>query len=149
MRLPTSRPSLTLLAALAVLAGCKDKPRATPDGPHAHRPVVLATIPVYRQSQQTDTTGTDEVERASWVLQRPADSLSRFYRDTLPKLGWRIMSDEGDRQKVDLYARRDTLSLWVHIEALGVLASRYTVIAGTAGAGDKTGPIGTPLRPRP
>jgi hypothetical protein len=150
MRTTVIRPSsagLAVLSGLVFLAGCMDRPRAHPAASRAHRPAVLSTIPVYPRSIETDTTGTDEVERGSWIVQRPFDALTAFYRDSLPKLGWHLMSDEGDRQKLDLYAKRDTLNLWVHIEALGVMAGRYTIIASTGDVNGPTGPIGKAVRP--
>ena len=136
--------ALLALSALLAASACKEKSTPTPAPAASHRPVVLATLPVYPGSQETDTTGSDEVERHAWVLQRPLAAISQFYRDTLPKLGWRAMSDEGDRTKVDLYLRKDSLNLWVHMEALGVLASKYQMIAGRA---DTTS--GHPVMARP
>jgi hypothetical protein len=148
MRIARFRPSLAALTVLIVLASsCRDKPAATPVATHS-RPAVLAEIPVYPGSTKSDTTGTDEVERGTWVVQQRLRYVGPFYRDTLPKLGWHVMSDEGDTAKLDLYAQRDTLNLWVHVEALGMLAARYTVIAGTKSVGPNTGAVGTPSRPR-
>lgn len=137
--------ALSALFALSALTGCKDKSTPTPTPAATHRPVIIATLPVYPGSRETDTTGSDEVERRSWLLQRPMDAVTAFYRDTMPKLGWRMMSDEGDQTKRDFYLTKDTLNFWVHIEALGVLASKYEMIAGRA----DTTTSGHPVMARP
>ena len=130
------------MLVLVMLGGCRKKPAEA-----AHvvppRPRILIHLPTISTARVTDTSGTEEAERTTWVIQMPKDSLVKYYRAMLPPQGWRIMSDEGDSLKTDLYARKDSLSLWLHAEALGKLATQYTFIGSRATTSTSNLPVGT------
>ena len=133
------------LAALAVpLPGCKSE--GQPPGSAAPpRPQFLADIPRLDRSILTDTTGAEDAERFTYVVQVPLDSVARFYRAQLAQLGWRIVGDMGDSAQVSLYATKGGPALWVQVRALGNLATEYTLIAG-AGGGEVGRPAPAPGR---
>jgi len=118
-------------AAVLMLSACKGREAPPTDDapPPPPRPALLTGVPAVGASLLTDTTGTPEADRKTYLVQLPIDSVQRFYRTRLPAEGWHVISDQGDTAKMDLYTRNDSLSLWVHAERLGVLATSYTLIA--------------------
>jgi hypothetical protein len=74
------------------------------------------------------------------------DSVARFYRAELARLGWQILSDAADGGQVNLYATERGRALWVHIRAVGPLASEFTLIAGAAGPAAASPPAPAPNR---
>lgn len=124
---------LAALIALTALAGCKkaEKSRAAPPTP---RPHVLAGVPRLDGSAITDTTGSEDAERLSLVVQATYDSVLQFYRRQLPEAGWRVTSDVADTAEASLLASRDSVSLWVQVHRMGRLAAAYTLIAGLGSA---------------
>lgn len=136
--------ALLLAASVAALPGCKSE--GQPPGSAAlPRPQFLADIPRLDRSILTDTTGAEDAERFTYVVQVPLDSVARFYRAQLAQLGWRIVGDMGDSAQVSLYATKGGLALWVQVRALGNLATEYTLIAG-AGGGEVGRPAPAPGR---
>lgn len=127
------------LGLLAAVPACKPKPEAAaPPGPP--RTQILKDIPVFIGAITTDTAGTEDAERASYIVRVTFDTVTAFYRRMLPTLGWQIMSDQGDSLMRDLYLRKAGQALWLHFEKPGLLATTYTIIGtradsaiGTAG----------------
>ena len=124
---------LAALLFLPAFAGCKkaEKPRAAPA---TQRPHVLAGVPRLPGSAITDTTGSEDAERLTLVVQATYDSVLRFYRQQLPEAGWHVTSDVADTASASLLASRDSISLWVQVHRVGQLAAEYTLIAGTGTA---------------
>jgi hypothetical protein len=120
--------ALPLVLAL-VLPSCRGREAA--QAPRAPRAEILKDIPPSTQSTLRDTTGTPEAEQRTYVSALPADTAASFYRSWLPRLGWQVMSDRADRPagRIDLYARKGTHTIWVHIEKQSEATATYTLIA--------------------
>ena len=103
--------ALTLIAAAAG-AGCR-KEDAPPPPP---RPAYLQGVPALTFARLADTSGTSEADRRTYMTVISIDSARAFYRDTLPKTGWSIMSDRRDSTGLDIYSTKNDLRLWVHAE---------------------------------
>ena len=76
-----------------------------------------------------DSSTTPDVDHVSLETGMPLDSVTAFYRRTLPAAGWSIVADTGDSLSVAIYAQRGSLSLWVRVSRTGPLASRTSLIA--------------------
>ena len=129
-----STPFRAVFALCLVLAAsaCRAKeqpPEEQPTaGPPQARPAVLKDVPVFPNSRLIDTTSADEAERGTWRSVFGMDSVASFYKTQLPPLGWRLMNDQHDPEKIDLYLRRDSIALWVHVENKPPVGSMFTLI---------------------
>jgi hypothetical protein len=135
------RPFAALPLALALaLASCRGREPAPPT--HAPRPAILRDVPAAAFSILRDTTGTVDAEQWTYTTRLPFDSTAAFYRAMLPELGWQVMGDRSDAPegKIDLYAKKGTETLWVHLEKLAAF-TQYMMIA-TAGTTSRPGPVG-------
>ena len=121
---------LAAAAALLTIAAtaCKPKDEA-PQPLGVLRPQILKDIPALPRAIVTDTAGSVDAERRSYVSQLAFDSVRSYYRTMLPAQGWTIIGDRGDTLELDLYTRKGDLTLWVHIKRLGTMATEYTLIA--------------------
>jgi hypothetical protein len=137
------RPFAALPLALA-LAAASCRGREPAPAPHTPRAAILKDIPPATQSTLRDTTGTSEAEQRTYTSTLPFDSTAAFYRSWLPRLGWQLMGDRLDRPagRIDLYARKGTQTLWVHVEKQSEVTSQYTLIA----AADTTARRAAPAR---
>ena len=139
------------LVLLAAIGGCTKKPDAADEqgtaAPAPPRPNVLPDVPIIAASRQTDTTGAEGAERSTWVVSWPIDSVVGYYRRMLPPLGWRVMNDQPDAGLRDLYMRKDSTALWIHIEDKGQEGTLYTLIATMAQGAAPATP--TTQAPRP
>jgi hypothetical protein len=88
---------------------------------------VLARVPILVPAVLTDTTGTEDTDRRSFLVDMPFDTVAAYYRRMLPASGWLIMNDRGDSTILDLYARRGDTTVWVHVEPRG-RGTAYTLI---------------------
>jgi hypothetical protein len=121
---------LSVVAALLTLAAPACKPKDEDPQPLAAlRPEILKDIPALPGAIVTDTAGSDDAERRSYVSQLRFDSVQSYYRTMLPAQGWAIIGDRGDTVELDLYTRKGALTLWVHLKRLGPLATEYILIA--------------------
>jgi hypothetical protein len=102
------------LALCAALAACSDEPEPRRQLPP--RAAVLQGAPRYPDALLLDTTGTEEAELRVWQAAAPFDTVAAFFRRELPRAQWQVLNDRGDSTVLDLYARRDSFSLWVHVE---------------------------------
>jgi hypothetical protein len=125
----------TLAAALLTLAAaaCKAKNDAPPP-PAVQRAAILKDVPALPAAIITDTAGAEDAERRSYLSQVGFDSVRSYYRTMLPARGWAIIGDRGDSVELDLYTRRGSQTLWVHIKRLGSRATEYTLIASESPA---------------
>jgi hypothetical protein len=132
-------------AALLVLsaAACKkEQPEQELNpAPVTARPDILKEIPIIAASRQIDTTGSSDAERNTWTVRAPFDSVLAYYRRLLPTMGWSVMSDQGDSLETNLYLRKSTYALWVHVERRAE-DTMYMLITSMA---DST----TPVMPTP
>ena len=121
-------------AALLILTGaCRRDEREAPLPPRAE---VLKDVPALSFARLADTTGAEDAERRTYLTLLPFDTVGTFYRDTLPKLGWSIMSDQGDSARLDMLSTKGGLSLWVHAETevvQGIRRTRFTLIGSSTG----------------
>jgi hypothetical protein len=120
------------LFLLTAMAGCrKEKPPEEQGtaGPPQARPNVLKDIPVFPNSRLIDTTNAEEAQQGTWRSIFAVDSVTSYYRTQLPPLGWRVMNDQRDIDKHDLYLRKDSVALWVHVEKKAPVGSMFTLIA--------------------
>jgi hypothetical protein len=136
------RPFAALPLALALWVACRGREPA--QAPHAARAAILGGIPAAARSVLRDTSGTVDAEQWTYTAQWPFDSTAEFYRRMLPELGWQLMSDRSDRPggTIDMYARKGTHTVWVHIEKQAEETSRYTLIA----TADTSAPRAAPVR---
>jgi len=125
--MPCYLAAATALLTLAATA-CKAKDDAPPP-PVMVRPLIIKDIPALQGAIITDTTGTEDAERRSYLSQLPFDSIRSYYRTMLPALGWAIIGDRGDSMELDLYTRKGVQTVWVHVKRLSLRATEYTVIA--------------------
>ena len=126
-----ARFAAIVAAALSLASsGCERRTGEQPAVPAAPRAEVLKDVPVAGPARLTDTVGTSEVEKRTYLAQAPLDSVAGFYRTRLPRLGWRMMSDRADAPvgRIDLYARKAGQTLWIHIERRSVQTTEYTLI---------------------
>ena len=95
------------------------------------RPEIIGDIPVVARSHITDTTGTPDAERRTYLAPVPLDSLVRFHRAVLQTLGWQIKGDQADvpAGMVDLYAVKGAQTVWVHMEKRGADSVEATLVA--------------------
>jgi hypothetical protein len=138
-----ARP-LVIATALAGVLGCGEAGWESAERPAA-RPSYLAGVPWPPGAVVTDTTGAEDAARLSFLVQLPLEQVARFYRDTLPQLGWQLRSDVGDATQVSLYLTRGRSALWVQARRLGNLATAFTLI-GAGGEPADTGGAGPPGR---
>jgi hypothetical protein len=122
---------LVLLAAASAACARSDR-----KNPRALRPNWLMDVPYIPQSILVDTTGTPDVQHLVLLSPKPMDSVAAFYRDRLPPMGWRIVSDLGDSMQVSLYAERQNLPMWIQMDAQGP----QTRVAFTATGASSTNP---------
>ena len=132
-----ARPlAIALLAAAA--AACAKVDRKVPQ---ATRPNWLIDVPYIAQSQLLDTTGTPDAQHVVLLSPGPIDSVAAFYRNGLPSMGWRIVSDVSDSIHVSLYAERGGLPMWIQIEAQGPQSRiSFTAAGGAPAAPAPKGP---------
>lgn len=132
---------LAAAAALLTLSAAACKPKDEVPPPLAVlRPEILKDIPTLPGAIVTDTAGSEDAERRSYLSQLRFDSVQSYYRTMLPAQGWAVIGDRGDSVELDLYTRKGALTLWVHLKRLGTMATEYTLIAN---AGQST--PGTPV----
>lgn len=127
-------------AALLTLGAVACKPKeAEPQHLTVQRPQILKDIMSLPGAIITDTTGSEDAERRSYLSQVTFDSVRSFYRTTLPVQGWAIIGDRGDSVELDLYTRKGVQTVWVHMKRLGPMATEYTIIAngGQASTGTR------------
>ncbi|MBI1722929.1 MAG: hypothetical protein HYR48_03350 [Gemmatimonadetes bacterium] len=135
--------SLRSLAAVALLAGavaCAEKQSDADTPPPPPRARVLADVPSVNGSIVTDTSGSEDAERLSMMVQVSLDSIVRFYRQRLPELGWRIQNAGGDTVQATLVAAKDSATLWVRVQRLGMGSAEYTLIGAVAPADTRAVP---------
>jgi len=134
---PVNTPTLCAAAALLALAGCVGREGTRQP---VQNPPLLAGVPIPEAAQLLDTTSTSEARRALLAIAWRPDSVAAYYRDALPKAGFRIVRDLGDSLSRNLYAERDGPPLWIQITAGRVSGiSRFTLIGAVAEAPGKGG----------
>jgi hypothetical protein len=129
-------PSILAVAAALLMvaaAGCKPKDEL-PQPLGVLRPEILKDIPALPAAIVTDTAGSEDAERRSYLSQVSFDSVQSYYRTMLPAQGWAIIGDRGDSLELDLYTRKGGQTLWIHIKRLGLRATEYTLIASAGSA---------------
>jgi len=123
-------PYLAAAAALVTLAATACKTRdETPQPLAMLRPQIIKDFPTLPGAIVTDTAGSEDAERRSYLSQVAFDSVRSYYRRMLAAQGWMIIGDRGDSVELDLYTRKDSQTVWVHIRRLGPVATEYTLIA--------------------
>ena len=115
-------PGRAALLLLPALFACH-KDEAVPAAP---RSAYLAGVPYMTFARLVDTSGTAVADRKTFQTLITIDSARAFYRDTLPKTGWSIMSERGDSLTLDMYSIKDSLLLWVHAEPVVIQGVRGT-----------------------
>jgi hypothetical protein len=130
-----------VLVALAAASAACAKPE--PKTAQAVRPNWLLDVPYIAQSTIEDTTGTPDVQHVVMLSPGPIDSVARFYRNRLPTMGWRLLSDVGDTIHVSLYLERGGLPMWIQIDAQGP-QSRISFTA--SGGAASPAPVPAPTR---
>jgi len=124
-----------LIATLAASAAACGEPAPKA---RAQRPNYLFDVPYLAQSLLEDTTGTPEVQHVVLIAPAAIDSVARFYRHSMPAMGWRVVSDLGDTLRVSLYLTRRGLPLWIQIDAQGPQSRVAFTAAGPGPAADTT-----------
>ena len=134
-----ARPILLLLLAAAAAACAKPEPRTA----RAVRPNWLLDVPYIDQSIIEDTTGTPDAQHVVLLSPAPIDSAARFYRNRLPAMGWRLLSDVADTIHVSLYLERAGQPMWIQIDAQG---PRSRIAFTATGGGAAPAPASPPAR---
>jgi len=122
-----------LALALLALGACgRDRVPATPPPPPPARAQVVRDVPKVARSVLVDTTGAADAEQVRYSVSAPFDSVTAFYRTTLPAQGWMIMGDQSDSAQLDLYAQRGDTALWVHVGKVSATATEYRLIGSVS-----------------
>ena len=144
-RIGDLRAGLLLLSLLPAAACTRsDAPDALP------RAQIMKDFPRIPAANRIDTAGTAEAERWAYIVVLPFDSSKKFFRDTLPKLGWTIGSDNENRalETLDLYAQKGRQNVWIQLRGelweMGIKRTRYAVIAAEGAPRES---ITAPVRP--
>ena len=132
-------PLLLAAAALVTIAACVAKDET---GKPVRTPAVLAGVPIPDVAQVVDTSGTADAARVVLAIAWPPDSVAAFYRRELPKTGFRIVGDQGDSVRIDLYAQRDGPPLWIQVlHGRRPGTTEYTLIGAVGGAAGMGVPV--------
>jgi hypothetical protein len=136
-----------LVAVLGLApAGCRHEQAPPPLPPRLD---IIGAIEVLPRSIITDTTGTPDADRRTYVALVTLDSAVSFYRGHLTTLSWSILGDQADAAagKHNLYATRDSLTLWVHLQQRGADSTEVTII-GSARQSDRGQPVPPAVNPQ-
>jgi len=149
-----SRFASGLMLLLLPLAACRKN--NTPD-PLPPRAQIMKDFPRIPAATLLDTAGTPEAERWTHIVVLPFDSSKKFFRDTLPRLGWTIGAGNENqaRETLDMYAQKGRQNVWIQLHGqlweFGIRRTMYTVIAAEGGSHDSSSapvrPIQVPNRP--
>jgi hypothetical protein len=132
-------PLLLAAAALVTIAACVAKDDT---GTPVRTPAVLAGVPIPDVAQVVDTSGTADAARVVLAIAWPPDSVAAFYRRELPKAGFRIVGDQGDSVRIDLYAQRNGPPLWIQmLHGRRPGTTEYTLIGAVGGAAGMGVPV--------
>ena len=132
-------PLLLAAAALVTIAACVAKDDT---GTPVRTPAVLAGVPIPDVAQVVDTSGTADAARVVLAIAWPPDSVAAFYRRELPKVGFRIVGDQGDSVRIDLYAQRNGPPLWIQmLHGRRPGTTEYTLIGAVGGAAGMGVPV--------
>lgn len=128
-------PALLLaLCAAACEGGTPDQDQApSPRG----RARVIHDIPVRPGAIIVDTTGTVEAERATYRTPEAFDTVTNYYKQLLPRLGYQILNQRGDSAILDLYSRKERRDLWMHFERRPI-GTEWTVLGSAAPVPDSS-----------
>lgn len=141
----TLRAAAAATALVLILTDCQGQTDRTPPPPP--RAEILKDVPTVPGSTLRDTTGSQDAERRTWRVQVVLDSVRAFYRDTLPRLGWSLMSEQGDTALYNMYARRGGTTLWVRAEIaplppnVRILSGGFTIYTLIASADSASIPV--------
>jgi hypothetical protein len=116
------RAGLVLLA----LIGCRDKP---PEMAKLHD--VFPTLPLPPAASMVSREGSPEALKLTLKSHvRPA-TVEAYYRETLSKNGWRLVSDSRDAGgAVVLLAQQNGRPLWVRIQSTDDSVAAFVELAG-------------------
>lgn len=122
---------LLVLAGVAA-AGCgRDKPEA-PELPELGR--VMPNLPLPPSAQLVGRAGSSDALQLIFRSAVSADRVVDYYRSTLTRGEWRLISDLEDRDGVTvLYAERDGPPLWVRVSTPDSLAATGESLVELAG----------------
>src|SRR5262249_6538041 len=85
----------TLIPALLLgisLAACTNDSGGRAEASPRGRALVIRDIPTLPGAVSVDTTGTPEIERATWRIGLPFSAVSDYYKRELPKRGYTILN---------------------------------------------------------
>jgi hypothetical protein len=112
--------------ALLVLIGCRDK---APEMAKLHE--VLPNLPVPPAASVVSREGSAEALKITLMSHVKPAKVEAYYRETLSKNGWRLVSDTRDAEgAVVLLAHQDGPPLWVRIKGTSDSVATMVELAG-------------------
>jgi hypothetical protein len=101
------------LAALALLAGCKDK---EPEMPKVSE--VFPNLPLPPQASVMSRSGSRDAMQITVMSPTKAKDVEGYYRSMLTRNGWKLANDMRDKDgSLVLLAEQDGPPLWVRIKS--------------------------------
>jgi hypothetical protein len=115
-----------MVLALAVLAGCRDK------GPEMARiQDVFPTLPLPPAASEVSREGSPEALKLTLKSHVGPARVEAYYRETLSKNGWQLVSDSRDAQgAVVLLAKQNGRPLWVRMQSTDDSVATLVELAG-------------------
>ncbi len=112
--------------ALLALVGCRDK------GPGmAKVSEVFPNLPLPPASSLVSREGGPDALKLTLMSHSRAAKVEAYYRETLTKNGWRLLSDSRDAEgAVVLLAQQDGPPLWVRIQSTDDSVATVVELAG-------------------
>jgi hypothetical protein len=121
--------------ALAALVGCRDK---APEMAQVHE--VFPTLPMPPAASVVSREGSPEALKLTLRSNVTPAKVEAYYRQTLSKNGWRLVSDARDAEgAVVLLAHQDGPPLWVRIKSTDDSAATVVELAGAVSSRAKAG----------
>ena len=114
--------------ALLVLIGCRDK---APEMATLHD--VLPNLPLPPSASMVSREGSPEALKLTLMSPVSPAKVEAYYRETLSKNGWRLVSDARDAQgALVLLAHQDGPPLWVRIKGTSDSLATMVELAGAS-----------------
>ena len=132
MRIPKQISVLAI--AVWTLAGCRDKPATPPSLAE-----VMPNLPLPPAAEVIGRSGGPDALQITFRSQMNPQGLANYYRTTLSRNEWNLVSDTRGRDGVvTLYAERSGPPLWVTIRADSASEGSILTLSGAVIGKDST-----------
>ena len=129
-----------LVLALTVFSACRSDVQVDQVKMSDALPVLL----VPPASRVVGRSGSEDALQITFRSQWDEERLAGFYRESLSREPWDLVSDAEDREGATvLYAERDGHPLWIRIDKVVGAAGSLVEISGAAKGSSSTGPDST------